>query len=177
MTSNVSSITVSVPSGDGYEQPAETGVRGRIAEKMRRLPKVDANGRTVATQAETGVTQVTDGSTPGKPPSMVTALIAAAAACGADPQALADSESFTASIGAISPADSAGLQGAVLDAMRVNPSLAIQPPRQGMQSNPAQGSSAGGGTVPSRPQTTLERIHSETAKVMDQPLPPGSTTY
>jgi hypothetical protein len=170
--SNVSGITTPVPSSEDYQAPESS--RSRIAEKWARMPQVDANGRTVATRAETGVTDVTG--TVAKPPSMVDALFAAATACNADPAALVDSEAFMASVGSISPADSAGLQGAVLDALAANPSLAIQPATSGMQPNRAQGASAGGGAVPARPKTVEEMVRAQAAKAAGQPLPPGSTT-
>ena len=174
MTSNISSVTVHVPSGDGYEQPAETGVRGSIAEKMRRLPKVDANGRTVATQAETNVVDVVPGAQPGQTPRMADALMAAAAAVGADVTSLVDSASFTRTLGSISPADTAGLVSAIQNAVAQNPALALQPAAPGMRPNPAQGAS--GGAVPSRPKTVEEMVRAQAAKAAGQPLPPGSTT-
>lgn len=174
MTSNLSSITVSVPSGDGYEQPAEAGVRGSIAAKWRRMPQVDQNGKTVATRAETGVTDNVP--TPGQPPRMVDALMAAAASAGADAGALTDSQSFMLAIGSISPADTDGITGAIRDAMAANPSIAIAPAAPGMmRPNPAQGSS-GSGWKPT-PTTAADRIRAEAAKAMGQPRPPGSTTY
>jgi hypothetical protein len=178
MTSNIASITVPVPSSADGSYTRPPGLHDTMGEKARQTlhAKVDHNGNPVLTRAETGTVDVT-GTTPGQPPTMVNALLAAATACGADPQALVDSERFMVSIGAISPADGAGLRGAVLDALAANPSIAIAPAAPGMQPNRAQGASAAGGAVPSRPQTTLERIRSETAKAMDQPLPPGSTTY
>jgi hypothetical protein len=168
------SSTRPVGEGHGYVPPINKASR-ILAELQEHLPRVDANGKTVVTQAQTGVVETVP--TPGQTPSMVNALLAAAAACGADPQALGDSETFMASVGPISPADSSGLQEAVLAAMAVNPSIAIQPePRPGMRPNPAQGG-GGSGSQARPPQSTLERIHDQAAKALTQPLPPGSTSF
>lgn len=160
-----------VPTDEYYERPPSSA--SRIAAIVARQPRVDGNGRIVATPAETGTTDVT--ATVGKSLSMASALIEAAQACGADPQALVDSDSFCLSIGAISPNDGAALREAIADAVAGNPSLALATvTAPGMKSNRAQGSS--GGTAPSHPQSTLDRIHDQAAKQMAQPLPPGSTT-
>jgi hypothetical protein len=167
--SNVSGITTPVPSSEDYTAPVNS--RSRIAEKWARMPRVDQNGKTVATQAETNVVDTVP--TPVRPPTMVDALIEAAKAVGADPARLGDSEALMRSVGAISPADSDGLQGAVLDAMAANPSLAVAHAVPGMRPNPAQGSS-GNGFQPKAPQSTLERLHEQAAKQMGRPIPPGS---
>jgi hypothetical protein len=173
MTSNISSITVPVPSSEDYTAPEST--RSRIAEKWARMPRVDANGFAVATQAETNVVDTVPA--PGQPPRMADALIEAAKAVGADPAALVDSEAFMVSLGPISPADSVGLREAITDAVSANPSLAIQPVTPGMRPNPAQGASSSGSAVPSRPKTVAEMIRAQASKAAGQPVPPGSTTY
>lgn len=171
--SNVSSITVPVPSSEDYTAPESS--RSRIAEKWARMPKVDQNGKTVATPAETNVVDVV--TTPGQPPTMVNALLAAAASVGADPAALVDSQAFMRAVGSISPADTDGLIGVIQDAMAANPSLAIAPTAPTMQPNPAQGSSASGGAVPSRPKTVADAIRAQAAKAAGQSTPPGSTYH
>jgi len=164
-----------VPTDEYYERPPSSA--SRIAAIVARQPRVDGNGRIVATPADPTVTAIVPGLQPGQTPRMADALMAAAAAVGADVTALVDSASFTRTLGAISPADTAGLVGAIQAAMATNPSLAIQPPRQGMQSNPAQGASSGGGTVPPRPKTVAEMIRAQAGLAANQPVPPGSTTY
>lgn len=72
-----SSSTRPVPSGNGYTAP-ETSQSRMIAEWQRGHQKVDGNGFAVRTQAETGVTQATDGTDPATatvptPPSTGTA--------------------------------------------------------------------------------------------------------
>jgi hypothetical protein len=62
-TMTPSSSTRPVPSGNGYTAP-ETSQSRMAAELRRGLQKVDGNGFPVATRAETGVTQVTDGTDP-----------------------------------------------------------------------------------------------------------------
>ncbi len=139
--------------------------RDRIGRLMASTPTVDSvMGRPIA-PAEPAT----------QPPPMVQALQAAAAACGADLAALVDSVAFMRSVRAITPADTAGLQGAVSDALAQNPSLAIAPPRAGMKPNSAQGGSASGWA--STPATPAERVRAQTQKITGQPLPPGSTGY
>jgi hypothetical protein len=166
-----SSSTRFVPTDEFYERPPSSA--SRIAAIAARQPRVDANGKIVESRAETGTVDVTG--TVGKSLSMASALIEAARAVGADPARLVDSEKFMVSLGPISPNDSAGLQGAVLDALAQNPSLAVAPVTPGMLPNRAQGASGSGGAVPSHPKSTLERIHEQAAKAANQPLPPGST--
>ena len=167
-----SSSTRPVPSGNGYEAPVTPASRV-LAEMQRGLPRVDGNGFPIPTPVDPTVAAAVTGPN-GETPSMAAALTAAAAATGADLGALVDSQSFARSIGAISPSDTGALVGAIQAAMVANPSLAIQPPRQGMQSNPAQGASGSGGAVPSRPKTVAEMIRGQAAKAAGQPLPPGS---
>ena len=170
----MTSSTRFVPTDEFYERPPSSA--SRIAAIAARQPRVDANGKIVESQAETGTVDVIANTTPGQPPTMMTALLAAAAACGAEAGRLTDSEAFMRSVGSISPADSAGLQEAIRDAIAANPSIAIAPvTAPGMKPNPAQGASSGGGTVPSRPKTVAEMIRAQAAKAGNQPLPPGST--
>jgi len=176
--SNVVGITVLVPSSEDYTAPANS--TSRIASKVRRLFESEVIGKdgqphAVAAPVDPVVEAAVPGAQPGQVPRMADALMAAAAAVGADVTSLVDSASFTRTLGSISPADTAGLVGAIQEAMATNPSLGLQPVTPGMRPNPAQGSSASGGAVPSHPKSTLERIHDQTAKAANQPLPPGST--
>lgn len=173
--SNVAGPTRFAPSSDGYEAPAETGVRGRMAAKAAATLAIvtDHNGFVVH-KSETGTTDVTNELVNPTPPPMAQAIIAAAQAVGADPARLVDSEFFLEAVGPISASDSAGLEQAVADAMAANPSLALAPPAApGMRPNRAQGSSGAGWTP--TPTTAADRIRREAAKATQQPIPPGST--
>jgi len=136
----------------------------RIAAINSRMPRVNHNGFVIPGPDPSVVNVVEP---PAAPPSMASALQAAAEACGADLAQLLDSNSFRAEIAAISPADSAALEDAVRFHMPA-------PAAPSMQPNRAQGASASG-TVQSAPESLLERIHRQTQKALDQPLPPGST--
>ena len=172
----IAGITTPVPTTEDYTAPVNT--KSRIADKFRRLAEVEEIGRDGQPRAVVAPAAApAAGSIPsGQPVTMVNALLAAAASAGADPGALTDSQSFMLAIGAISPADTDGITGAIRDAMAANPSIAIAPAAPGiMRPNPAQGSS-GSGWKPT-PTTAADRIRAEAAKAMGQPRPPGSTTY
>jgi hypothetical protein len=132
------------------------------------MPTVDQNGRIVR-KAETGTTDVTGAAVNPSPPTMVEALGAAAARCGATLAELLDSNSFCAELGAISPSDAAGLDAAIRATMP-------PPAPPGMRSNPAQGQSSSGWTpTATSGDRTADRVRAETAKIIGQPTPPGST--
>jgi hypothetical protein len=159
-----SGITVPVPSSEDYQAPESS--RSRIAAKFARMPTVDQNGRIVR-KAETGTTDVTGAAVNPSPPTMVEALGAAAARCGATLAELLDSNSFCAELGAISPSDAAGLDAAIRATMP-------PPATSGMKPVASQGASASGGVHRTTATTVADRIRAEAAKANQQPIPPGS---
>jgi hypothetical protein len=143
----------------------------RIARLVHSTPACDARGL-YPSPPPVATAPVT---TPGTPPTMVNALLAAAEVVGVDPAGLVDSVAFMRSVAPISPADTAGLQAAVADALAANPALAVVPAAPGMRANPAQGGSASGWAP--APATTTDRVRREASKISAQPRPPGSTAY
>jgi hypothetical protein len=161
--SNVRSTTSPAPTLEGYPEPEQQLQRERMLAQMRKLPKVNGQGFPIPGPDPSVVNVVEPGA---PPPSMAEALQAAAQAVGADLPALLDSQSFCTAIGAISPADSAGLENAIRDHMPA--------PAPGMAPNRVQ--TGIGGSVPTPGSgTLLDRVRAQTAKHADQPLPPGST--
>lgn len=147
-----------------YTRPEgpQTRIRDLLA---KRLGRVDANGFRIATPDPTVVDTVTAPTSP--PPSMATALLTAADAMGADLEELLQSRSFRQAVATISPANQTELQEAIADHMAA-------PTAPTMKPNPAQGAPSASAPGPAT-GTTLDRIHAQTAKHLDQPLPPGST--
>jgi hypothetical protein len=151
-----SSTTRPAPTREGYEPPTQQSTRERMLIQMRKLGHVDHNGFPIA-GPDPSVVSVVEPPTPGRVPSMATALAEVAAQTGADLATLLDSSSFCAAIAAISPADSAGLLAAIADHQPPVPST-------GMSPDPAQ-HRASGGTVPTpRSGTLLERMHAQAEK-------------
>jgi hypothetical protein len=147
---------------DGYNPPEQEARRERMAAQMRKLPRfVDHNGRTIRGPDPTTVEAVT----PTAVRPMVEVLAEVAAACGASVTELVENDEFTAEILKTSPADTEALTAIVRAYM----------PAPAMKVNPTQGH-ASSASVPRAPANLLERLQSETAKALDQPLPPGSTT-
>ena len=152
------------PTLEGYEAPSQESNRDRLMAQMRKLPKIDQNGRTIKGPDPT----VTEMVTPSAPvPTMASALARAAELEGADLPQLLDSQAFCLEIAGISPGDSLGLQQVIRDHRPA-------PPTPGMASNPSQGHVAGPARAPSS-GSLLERLQQEASKSLGQPEPPGST--
>jgi hypothetical protein len=135
-----------------------------MLDQMRKLPKIDQNGKTIKGPGPA----VTDVTPPAKPRSMISALAEAAELENADLAQLLDSNSFTAEIATLSPADTAGLREAV---------RAYSPPPSavGMRSNPAQGaSSAGAAPAAGAPKTLMDKLKDRAEQSLAAPPPPGS---
>ncbi len=164
MTSNVKSTTQFVGPSDAYTPPANRP-SDRIAEQMRKLPRVDHNGRDLPKNAPSDVIETV---TPAGPvPTMASALARAAELEGADLAQLLDSERFRLAVATISPADSLGLQDAIRDYMPAPAAPTMRPNlAQGAPSAVAPGPATG---------STLERMHDLAEKALSQPEPPGST--
>jgi|GEM_PF-4526257 len=150
-----------------YTPPPERSF-DRMKAITAHLQPVNAHGhdRPRATP-DPSVVSVVEPPIPGQVPTMADALSRAAqAVVGADLAQLLDSQAFCTEIGAISPADSAGLEQAIRDHMPA--------PAPGMAPNRVQ--TGIGGSVPTPGSgTLLDRVRAQTAKHADQPLPPGST--
>lgn len=143
-----------VPSDEVYSRP-ETSL-SRITERARKQPRVDQNGKIIASTDNAGVAEVV--SQPGKPANMVDALTASAERCGADLGTLLDSAAFCSEVAKIAPSDSAGLDAAVQAAMPVAPA-------PGMQPNLAQGAAGSSARraaeAPKKQQGILEALQAQ----------------
>ena len=161
----IPSTTAFIPSGDGYQQPAESGVRGNIAEKIRRLPRVDHNGWELPPDpSDTTLAPV------ARTPSLAEpAVRSVAATLGIDPGVLLDSARLMTSVEAVDQSDTAAVAAAIADGITANPrliELVVQPAR----------TQTGGGraVVVTPPQGSVrDRIRAETARGLSQPLPAG----
>ena len=166
----VSAPTVFVPSdSDGMYKAPENRPVDRIGAILRaRLMPVDQNGfdRPRATP-DPSVTAVVAPLAPT--PSMADALAAACLAVGGDLTQLLDSQAFVTAIMPVSPSDQDGLQSVIAAHMPA-------PTGPGMRPNPAQGAPS---AIAPGPVTgsVLDQIRAQvSAKALDQPVPPGSTT-
>jgi hypothetical protein len=158
MVSNISRPTTFVEDATMVQNQ-----RAAIVEKLRKLPRVDGQGRPVAGPDPTIVAVVGTPVIEGQTPTMAEALKTAATAAGVDLARLVDSTRFVRALGSIETSDAAALDAAIGDALAANPSLAIAQP--GMRSNPAQGGSASTVVTPSKPLTPQQRIAAQLAKL------------
>ncbi len=161
------STTRFVQSGGGYENPAESGVRGAIWAKAGRIPRVDGVlGRELPPDpADTTLAPASHPPTPAE-----SAVQALAVEMGIDPGVLLDSASLMAAAEAVDPAD---LAGVITEAIGSNPRLAQVAPPAGMKPNPAQG--APGSTAPAAPVSVRDSLKTKAGAQLEQPLPPGFT--
>lgn len=168
MSSNVPSTTrfVEADTGGMYTPPTDRPIDRIRKITAGHLQPVDHNGFPRPKAAPSDAIEFV---TPaGPPPTMADALSAAAGAVGADLAQLLDSNAFVTAITPVSPSDQAELQAVIRDFMPV-------PSAPTMKVNPAQGAPGASAPGPAT-GTLLERMQRQTAKALDQPLPPGSTT-
>ena len=152
---------VSRPSTFVEDAAMVQSTRQRIVEQLRKLPKVDRNGKPLP--PEPVVTP------PTAPPG---ALAGIAASLGVNAVALLDSRSFLARVADIDSDDVTALTAAVTATLAESPHLAAFAP-PAMQPNAAQGATSspvatGGATPRERIRAQIEKSTPSTSKIPNQ---------